>query len=72
MMFKAIKWIYGSSNCVNLWKEQMVDVNRHKNFVALNDLIHRYVKNKNALNRDYELKMCVLEVKEYLAKKIGV
>ena len=40
-MFKVIKWAYGSSSCVNLWKEKMTNQMQH--LIALNELIAKYI-----------------------------
>lgn len=70
MMFKTIKWVYGNSNCKNVWKEMFI--NQRENFIALNDLISKYVRNKNRINRSLEFKRYALEVKEYLNSKLNI
>ena len=70
MMFKTIKWAYGNSNCTNLWKEKLS--NKRPNFVAINDLIARYVHNKTKMNRSAHFKQCALEVKNYLDAKLNL
>ena len=66
MLFKTIKWAYGSSNCRNVWKERFSS--QRQNLVAVNDLISKYVHAKTRINRSRELKQYALEVKQYLDK----
>jgi hypothetical protein len=70
MVFKAIKWIYGQSNCVNVWKNTLNSP--CNNIVALNDLISKYVNNKRMLNSNMQFKIYVNEIKQYLQEKIGI
>ena len=69
-LFKIVKHIYGSSNCVNIWKEKMSKQTPH--LVAVNDLISKYIAKKTCMNRSQELKACAKEVKDYLKEEIGV
>lgn len=69
MMFKTIKWAYGSSNCKNLWKEQMTN-NRQDNLIALNDEIAKNIRCKSKLNHDATFKQYAYEVKDYLDMKL--
>lgn len=62
-VFKVLKYLYGRSSCVNVWKDEFED--RRHVLVAVNDLIDRYVRDKAAANRSREFKMIVAEVKEY-------
>ena len=66
MVFKTIKWAYGNTNCVNIWKEKLSQ--RRQNLVAINDLISKYVHAKNRINKSKEFKQYALEVKQYLDK----
>lgn len=68
-LFKIIKHIYGNSNCVNMWKEKMLEQKQH--LVAVNELISRYVQKKNVMNKSSELREYAREVKDYLREKIG-
>lgn len=70
MMFKTIKWAYGSSNCTNVWKDKLS--NRKQNLVALNDLVSKYVHNKSRANKSLELKRYAQEVKDFLDKRLGI
>lgn len=69
-MFKIIKWIYGNSNCINVHAEKLNDYKPC--LIDVNELVSRYIHRKNEMNRSQEFKKCAHEVKEYLAKKIGV
>ena len=69
-VFKVIKWAYGHSNCINVWKEHMQEQTQH--LVAINELISKYVPKKTYMNKSKELKACAKEVKDYLKEKIGV
>ena len=69
-LFKTIKWAYGSSNCVNIYKEKLS--NKKQCLIALNELISKYIPNKIAMNHSYEFKTYAIEVKNYLDKKIGM
>ena len=68
-MFKTIKWAYGNSNCVNVWKASMQDVKPC--LVAVNDMVSKYIANKTAMNRSPDFKKIALEVKSYLDEKIN-
>lgn len=69
-VFKVVKWIYGNSNCVNVHAEKLFDY--APCLVDVNELVSKYVHRKNEMNKSQAFKKCALEVKEYLAKKIGV
>lgn len=69
-VFKVIKWIYGSSNCINVHAEKLNDY--WPCLIDVNELVSKYIHRKNEMNRSQEFKKCALEVKEYLAKKIGI
>lgn len=68
-MFKTVKWAYGSSNCLNLWKTKMQG-NRCC-MVALNDMISKYIHNKSKMNSSAKFKRYAHEVKDYLDKRLG-
>lgn len=70
MVFKTVKWAYGSSNCKNLWKEVLEG--HRQNIVAINDLVSKYIHNKSRMNKSQEFKKCALEVKDYLDGKLGL
>lgn len=70
MLFKTIKWAYGSSNCCNVWKERLDS--KKPNLIALNDLLSKYIHNKSRMNKSKEFKRCALEVKDYLDEKLGL
>lgn len=70
MMFKTIKWAYGSLNCTNVWKDKLS--NRRQNLIALNDLVSKYVHNKSRANKSLELKRYAQEVKDFLNKRLGM
>jgi hypothetical protein len=59
-LFKAIKWIYGKSNCKNLYIEKYKD--QHSPLVAINDLIDKYVHNKIIVNKSTEFKQYLTEL----------
>ena len=69
-MFKVIKWAYGNTSCVNLWKEKMMKQMQH--LVALNELIAKYVQKKTCMNNSLKLKEYAREVKDYLDEKLGL
>lgn len=68
-LFKIIKWTYGNSSCINVWKEKMHSQMQH--LVAVNELIAKYVQKKTSMNNSFELKKYAKEVKDYLRDKIG-
>lgn len=70
MVFKAIKWIYGQSNCINIWKNKLNAPCNH--IIALNDLISKYSNNKRLLNSDRTFKTYVKEIQQYLNSKLGL
>lgn len=66
-LFKTVKFLYGKSNCTNLY-DKFKD--KRSPIVAVNDLICRYVHNKAALNKSHEFKLAVAEVKQFLDEKM--
>lgn len=70
MMFKTIKWVYGNSNCINIWKEKMP--NAHECLVAINELISKNIKNKSKMNKSSLFKKYALEAKCYLDEVLSI
>lgn len=68
-MFKAIKWIYGKSNCTNLYLEKFK--NQHSPIVAVNELIDRYVHSKTIVNKSKEFKQYIAEIQQFVSEKIA-
>jgi predicted RNase H-like HicB family nuclease len=68
-MFKVLKYVYGRSSCVNVWKDEFED--KRTCLVAVNDLICRYVNNKTAMNKSRELKKIVVEIRQYCDELIN-
>lgn len=62
MLFKIIKWIYGKSVCSNVYETSGLS-RASLPVVAVNDLLSRYIHNKQAVNRSSEFRKCALEVK---------
>ena len=67
-MFKTIKFLYGRSNCTNIYADKFKD--KRSPIVAINDLICKYVHNKVALNKSAEFKKAVAEVKQFIDEKL--
>lgn len=65
MLFKILKWIYGRSACINLYETSSIS-KRKLPLVAINDLLSKYIHNKQAMNKSREFKQCALEVKQQL------
>ena len=70
MVFKAIKWIFGQSNCVNIWKNRLNTPCEH--IVAINDLISRYSNNKRMLNSNKTFKQYAYEIRDHLKTILGL
>lgn len=70
MIFKSIKWLYGNSNCINIWKNKFNAT--CDNINAINDLISKYSNNKRMLNSFKKFKTYVNELKNYLNIKLGI
>ena len=70
MMFKTIKWAYGRSNCINIWKEKIEKP--QEILLSLNDELAKYIKNKCLLNISGKFKKYAREVKDYLDMKLNV
>ena len=68
MLFKTLKWAYGSSNCCNVWKEKLAS--RKPCLVAVNDLISKYIHNKSRMNKSTKFKQYAHEVKDYVDEKL--
>lgn len=62
-VFKALKYVYGRSACVNVWKEE-ADA-RPQCLTAVNDLIDLYVNSKAEMNRSPEFKTAIEEIRQY-------
>lgn len=67
-IFKIIKYLYGRTNCINIWKEEGGLETRC--IISVNSLIDKYVNNKTAMNKSREFKQIVSEVKQYADEKI--
>lgn len=62
-VFKALKYLYGGSNCVNVWKDEM---QREKPCVtAVNDLIDKYSAHMSKMNRSPAFRDAVEELRRY-------
>ena len=70
MLFKTLKWAYGSSNCCNIWKEKLAS--RKPCLVAVNDLISKYIHNKSMMNKSAKFKHYAHEVKDFIDDKLGL
>lgn len=70
MLFKTVKWAYGSSNCKNVWKEDLAG--SREVLVSLNDELAKHIRNKSLLNISGKFKACAREVKGYLDEKLGM
>ena len=68
MLFKTLKWAYGSSNCCNIWKEKLAS--RKPCLVAVNDLISKYIHNKSMMNKSAKFKQYAHEVKDFIDDKL--
>lgn len=67
-LFKVLKYIYGKSNCTNIFKDKKLN-NKKQVIIAINDLIDKYV-NKAEMNKSEELKTIVKEIEQYIQEKI--
>ena len=65
MLFKIIKWIYGKSACINVYEDNNIS-KRKLPLVAINDLLSKYIHNRQAMNKSREFKQYALEVKQQL------
>lgn len=67
VLFKVLKFIYGKSNCINIYKEKM---SKEKlPLVAINDIIGKYI-NKSDMNKSQKLKLITDEIQQYIDEKI--
>ena len=67
MLFKILKWIYGRSACSNVYEANGIS-KANLPLVAINDLLSKYVHNKQAMNKSRDFKKCALEVKQQLSE----
>lgn len=67
-MFKLIKFIYGKSNCWNIHKEKFYNIKSP--IIAINELIDKYIHNKNKITKSNEFKYIIEEVKQFIDEKI--
>lgn len=66
-MFKTIKFLYGKTSCVNVWKNiANNDIRQKDALVSINELICKYINNKNELNKSQKFKEKVYEVKTFI------
>ena len=66
-MYKTLKYLYGKSNCINLY-DNFID--KRSPIVAINELIDKYVNNKVAMNRSDDFKTYVNEIKQYINQRL--
>ena len=64
LMFKTLKWIFGKSNCVNLYEQMFAT--RPVIIYSLNELIDMYVNNKRELNKSEKMKAYASDVKRFI------
>lgn len=67
-LFKIIKALYGKSNCWNIYKEKFK--NDKSPLIAINDLIDKYIHNKQNLNKNKEFVKIIKEISEFLNEKM--
>lgn len=70
MLFKILKWIYGRSACSNVYEASGISKSNLP-LIAINDLLSKYIHNKQAMNKSREFKKCALEVKQQLAELLN-
>lgn len=70
MLFKIIKWIYGRSACNNVYEASGISKSKLP-LIAINDLLSRYIHNKQEVNKSKEFKKCALEVKQQLVELLN-
>lgn len=66
-MFKIIKYIFGKSNCINVYKEKYIDIKSP--IIAINELIDKYTY-KQKICKSVEFKLYIEEIKQYLNEKM--
>ena len=64
-MFKIIKQLYGKTNCVNICKQLSLQ-DKMQPYVAINELVDRYINNKLAIIKSDRLQTIKQEVKQYI------
>ena len=69
-MFKIIKQIYGKTNCVNVCKQLSLH-DKMQPYVAINELVDRYINNKLAIIKSDRLQNIKQEVKQYIDSCLG-
>ncbi len=70
MLFKILKWIYGRSACNNVYESSGISKSNLP-LIAINDLLSRYIHNKQAMNKSREFKKYALEVKQQIAELLN-
>ena len=68
IMFKAIKSLYGRTNCCNLYKERFRSSSGC--LVAVNDIVDRCIKGRQQLNSMPEFKKAIKEVKQFIDERM--
>lgn len=64
-MFKIIKQLYGKTNCVNICKQLSLH-DKMQPYVAINELIDKYINNKLAVVKSDRLQSIKQEIKQYI------
>ena len=69
MIFKIMKWIFGKTVCINVYERDRLSEKKLP-LVAINDLVSKYIHNKQLINKSKDFKQCALEVKQQVEELI--
>ena len=64
-MFKTIKMLYGKTNCINIYKQNFLE-DEIQPFIAVNELIDKYIGNKQHIFQSNCFQKISAEVKQYI------
>lgn len=68
-LFKIIKHLYGKNNCNNLYLAKYKDIKPL--FIAINDLINKYINKKTEMCKSENFKKITIEIKQFIDQKIS-
>lgn len=66
--FKLIKYSFGRSNCINMYKELFKEA--RSPIIAINDLIDKYI-NKSCMNSSDQIKLAGKELVQFINERIA-
>lgn len=70
-MFKTIKSLYGKTNCINIYKQNFLE-DEMQPLIAVNELIDKYIGNKQHIFQTNDFQKISIEVKQYIDSCLNI